>query len=472
MTEEHRDIPSPDANFQARQDRSLQVSGFRVRLKAEMPYIRQALKTMVGVQSVSMDPARDADVYRSAQMVADLFRAEGFHDSKIVSAYEDGRAPAVIARIGAPEGRPTVLLYAHHDVQPASGIGWLSEPFEPVERDGRLFGRGAADNKAGIAAHLAAVRTLGTDLGVGVTVFVEGEEEAGSASLPALLRQHTEALRADVIVIADSANWDIGTPALTTSMRGLIRADVSVRTLSHSVHAGVWGGLVPDALMTLVRLLATLYDEQGNVAIAGLRAGRAADVEYPSERLRAESGIVAGVSLIGDGSAVQRLWSKPSLTIIGMDAPEVQGAGSVLVPSARAKLSMRIAPGDTAANALDRLRAHLQAHVPWNAELSITNVEMCEPVSIEARGEVYEAARRALADAWGGTPPVDIGLGGSIPIATTFLQIFPDADVLITGVEDPDTRAHGANESLHLAEFENYCLAETLLLTYLSRLGS
>ena len=309
-------------------------------------------------------------------------------------------------------------------------------------------------------------------LPVNLVVFVEGEEEVGSSTLPALLAEHRDRLAADVIVIADSTNWDIGTPALTTSLRGLVRVEVTVRTLTHAVHSGMWGGLVPDALMTLTRLLATLHDDAGNVAVAGLHAGPAADVDYPEQRLRAESGATPGVHWIGEGSVVERLWTKPSLSITGLDAPRVAGASNTLVPSARAMLSLRIAPGDTTASALAALTEHLESHVPWGAELHVTMTDGGEATLIDATGPAYDAARAAFAAAWGGTEPVDMGVGGSIPFIAEFLETFPAASVLVTGVEDPDTRAHGANEGLHLAEFERVVLAETLLLVSLASLGS
>jgi acetylornithine deacetylase/succinyl-diaminopimelate desuccinylase-like protein len=447
----------------------MDIADLRSRVSAELPRIRQDLEDLIRIESVSADPARVGEVQRSAEAVAELFRAEGFEDTRIVTANDAGVAPAVIARKPAPEGRPTVLLYAHHDVQPENDHAeWDSPPFEPTERDGRLYARGAADDKAGIAAHLAAVRALGDDLGVGVTMFVEGEEEVGSDTLPALLAEHADFLRADVIVIADSGNWDIGVPALTTSLRGLVRVDVGVRTLTHAVHSGMWGGLVPDALMALTRLISTLYDEQGNVAVEGLLSGPAADVEYPLERLRAESGIAPGVQFIGSGTSVERLWTRPSLTITGLDAPKVAGASNTLTPYARAKVSLRVAPGDTTANALECLRAHLEAHVPWGAELTFEVVDTGEATRIEAQGPAYDAARQAFTEAWDGTEPIDMGVGGSIPFIAEFLESFPDASVLVTGVEDPDTRAHGANEGLHLAEFARVCLAETLLLAHLA----
>ncbi|MCW2813018.1 MAG: peptidase [Nocardioides sp.] len=441
----------------------------RARVTELMPQIRQDLEDLVRIESVSADPARSAEVQRSAEAVAELFRAEGFASVDIVSA--EGGAPAVIAHKPGPEGAPTVLLYAHHDVQPENDhADWDSPPFEPTERGDRLYARGAADDKAGIAAHLGALRVFGDDLPVSVTMFIEGEEEIGSETLPALLAEYQEALRADVIVIADSANWDIGEPALTTSLRGLVRADLEVRTLTHAVHSGMWGGLVPDSIIALSRVIASLHDDAGDVAIAGLHAGPAADVVYPEERLRAESGAVPGVEWIGTGSAVERLWTKPALSITGLDAPKVEGASNTLVPAARAKISLRIAPGDTTENAVECLRAHVEKHVPWGAEHTLTVVDTGAATRIDATGPAYEAARAAFAEAWDGTAPVDMGVGGSIPFIAEFLEAFPEASVLVTGVEDPDTRAHGPNEGLHLAEFEKVVLAESFLLRNLGAL--
>ena len=449
----------------------MSLDELRARVQAVLPGIRSDLEDLIRIESVSADPARAAEVERSAVAVRDLFAAEGF-EARVARA-EEGSAPAVIAHRPGPAGSPTVLLYAHHDVQPENHhADWDSPPYVPTERNGRLYARGAADDKAGICAHLAAIRALGDDLAVGVTMFIEGEEEVGSESLPALLEQEKEALTADVIVIADSGNWDIGVPALTTSLRGLVRVDVEVRTLTHAVHSGMWGGLVPDSLMTLARLIASLHDDEGNLAIAGLHAGPADDVEYPEERLRAESGAVPGIRWIGSGPVVERLWTKPALSITGLDAPKVFGASNTLVPSARARISLRIAPGDTTANALECLKAHLEENVAWGAELSITVVDTGEATAIDATGQAYDIARNAFTEAWDGVRPVDMGVGGSIPFIAEFLNAFPQASVLVTGVEDPDTRAHGANEGLHLAEFERVCLAETLLLDGLASLGT
>ncbi len=449
----------------------MSIENVRARVREIMPAIRVDLEDLVRIESVSADPERLGEVEKSAEKTRDLFAAEGF-EVEIVRAF-DGAPPAVIGQKAGPAGAPTVLLYAHHDVQPENDhADWDSPPFVPTERGDRLYGRGAADDKAGIAAHLAAIRVFGDDLPVTVKLFIEGEEEVASATLPALLKKYQDRLETDVIVIADSGNWDIGEPALTTSLRGLIRCDVEVRTLTHAVHSGMWGGLVPDALMTLVKLLATLHDDDGNVMIEGLVSGPAADVEYPEPRLRAESGVAPGVEWIGSGPVVERLWTQPAVTITGLDAPKVDGASNTLTPAARAKVTVRIAPGDTSENAVACLRKHLEQRVPWGASMTFKVVDTGEPIVIDATGPAYDAARKAFTDAWDGVAPVDMGVGGSIPFIAEFLQSFPDASVLVTGVEDPDTRAHGPNEGLHLAEFEKVCVAEALLLQNLGQLGS
>ena len=438
----------------------------RTALAAVLPSVRDDLERLVRIPSVSAAPEHADDVERSAEATRKLFAAEGFETQILRS----GGAPAVLAEKPAPHGAPTVLLYAHHDVQPeGEHTAWDSPPFEPTEREGRLYARGAADDKAGIAVHLAAVRALGDRLPVGVKVFVEGEEEIGSPTLEAFIAEHGALLEADVIVIADSGNWDIGEPALTTSLRGLVRATLEVRTLRHGVHSGMFGGIVPDSLMALTRILASLHDDDGSVAVAGLASSNAADVDYPHDRLVHESGLADGVELIGAGSFVQRLWTKPALTVTGIDAPAVAAASNTLVPSAKAMISMRIAPGDRCESAFERLHEHVVTHTPWGAQVTLTYADGGEPTALDATGPAYEIARQAMTDAWGGVAPIDMGVGGSIPFIATFADAFPRATVLVTGVEDPDTRAHGTNEGLHLAEFERACLAEALLL---ERLGA
>ncbi len=446
------------------------MSDLKNRVRDLLPALIGDLEALVRIQSVSADPERLGQVEESARMTAQLLAAEGV-GAEVVRA-RDGAPPAVIGERTGPPGAPVVLLYAHHDVQPENDpADWDSPPFEPAVRGDRLYGRGAADDKAGIAVHVGALRALGDDLPVTVRFFIEGEEEVSSATLPDLLTQYRDRLAADVIVIADAGNWDIGVPSLTTSLRGLIRVDVEVRTLTHAVHSGMWGGLVPDAIMALTKLLATLWTDDGSPAVEGLASAAAADVDYPEERLRAESGAAPGTRWIGTGSAVERLWTRPAITVTGLDAPKAAGASNTLTPVARARVTVRLAPGDTSANALVRLRQHLADHVPWGAELTVTVVDAGEPTVLPATGSAYTAARSALAEAWDGVEPVDMGSGGSIPFIAKFQEAFPGASILVTGVEDPDTRAHGPNEGLHLPEFERAVLAEALLLHHLGRPG-
>src|ERR1700754_4168738 len=438
------------------------------RVRDVLPSVRRDLENLVRIESVWADPGRQDEVQRSADAVAKLLSQAGFDDVQIVS---EGGAPAVIARHPAPPGAPTVLLYAHHDVQPEGDLAqWVSPPFEPTERDGRLYGRGSADDKAGIATHLAAFRAHGGQPPVGVTVFVEGEEESGSPSLGRLLAAHRDALEADVIVIADSDNWSTEIPALTVTLRGLVDCVVEVATLDHGLHSGIWGGVVPDAVSVLVRLLASLHDDDGNVAVAGLHETDVASLnypEYPPGRVRADSGLLDGVSEIGTGSVPQRLWAKPAITVIGIDTTSVAASSNTLIPRARAKVSMRVAPGGDAAAHLDALRTHLEHHAPWGAHVTVTPGDIGQPYSFDGSGPVYDAPRAAFRQAWG-PEPVEMGMGGSIPFIAEFAAAFPDAAILVTGVEDPATQAHSINESLDLGVLERAATTEALLLANLA----
>jgi acetylornithine deacetylase/succinyl-diaminopimelate desuccinylase-like protein len=438
------------------------------RVREVLPSVRRDLEDLVRIESVWADPARRPEVQRSADAVAKLLSEAGFSDVQIVS---EGGAPAVIARHPAPPGSTTVLLYAHHDVQPEGDHGqWQSPPFEPTERDGRLYGRGSADDKAGIATHLAAFRAHGGAPPVGVTVFVEGEEESGSPSLARLLAAHRDVLASDVIVIADSDNWSTDVPSLTVSLRGLADCIVEVATLDHGLHSGLWGGVAPDALSALVRLLASLHDDDGNVAIAGVYEGKAGDVDYSAERVREEAGLLDGVSEIGSGSVPQRLWAKPAITVIGIDTTSIEKSSNTLIPRARAKVSMRVAPGGDPREHLAALTRHLEQHAPWGAQVTVTPGDMGQPYAIDASGPVYDAARAAFRQAWG-NEPVDTGVGGSIPFIAEFAAAFPSAKILVTGVEDPRTQAHSINESLHLGVLERAATAEALLLRNLGSNG-
>ena len=448
---------------------SLSDDELRAAITREFPGVRADLESLVRIPGIAFDGFDFAEVDRSAAAVAELLRGCGL-DVEIV--HRGGR-PAVIGRKAAPAGAPTVLLYAHHDVQPVGDLAqWRSDPFEPVERDGRLYGRGAADDKAGVMAHVAALRAWGDALPVGVVVFVEGEEEFGSDSLDAILHDYREALRSDVIVIADSGNWDIGRPALTTSLRGLVNCFAEVRVLKSAVHSGMFGGPVPDALTVLARLLATLHDDNGEVAVDGLVGREGAVVDYPEKRIRQEAGILDGVRLIGEGALTDRIWTKPAINVLGIDAPRTGEAPNAIVPSAKAKISIRLAPGDDPTSAFAAVRAHLEKYVPWGAQIEVTLENDGAPCVIDATGPAFDAARAAFRDAWDGVAPVDMGVGGSIPFIATFQELFPGAAILVTGVEDPHSAAHGPNESLHLGEFARVCLAEAMLLRNVAAMGA
>lgn len=456
---------SPSADALATSGPAADVAALRERLDALLPAAIEDLEALVRIPSIAFPGYDRGEVERSAEAVAALLRGTGLPEVRITSSA--GGAPAVIARRPAAPGMPTVLLYAHHDVQPPGEESrWTSAPFAPQRRGERLYGRGAADDKAGVMAHVTALRLVGEDLaaaGIGVGVFVEGEEEAGSPTFRAFIEEHREDLAADVIVVADSANWAVGTPALTTSLRGLVDLTVTVHALEHAVHSGMFGGPVLDALTQLGRLIATLHDEAGDVAVPGLVRAPAPEVDMPEEDFRRDATVLPGAELAGTGTITERLWARPALSVIGIDAPSVQQASNTLVPSARAKLSLRIAPGQDPQAAMDALVAHLEASTPPGTRLEITPGEQGRPFLAGEDTPAMVLAREAFAAAWG-TRPVDTGLGGSIPFIADLLEVFPEAEVLVTGVEDPDSRAHGADESLHLGEFARVCLAEALLL--------
>ena len=438
----------------------------RAAVERVLPSVRGDLERLVRIPSVSADPGAASAVRASAEAVADLARGVGTADVEVLSV--DSGAPAVVARWPAPAAAPTVLLYAHHDVQPTGDPAeWTSPPFEPAERAGRLYGRGAADDKAGVMAHVAALRAFDGHPPVGVTLLVEGEEEIGSPTFSAFLNAYRDRLAADVIVVADSVNWTIETPSLTTSLRGLVDCVVEVRVLDHAVHSGMFGGPVLDALTSLCRLLATLHDGNGDVAVAGLVKGAPAEVEYPESRYREEAGVLDGVQLSGSGSIGERMWALPTISVIALDATRVAEAANVLVPVARAKVSLRIAPGENPRTALDALEEHLRSHAEHGARVTVTEGWLGAPYELDTTKPAFDTARAVFTEAFGRSP-VDVGMGGSIAFIAEFATSYPDAAVLVTGVEDPNSRAHGVDESLHLEQFAKVCLAETLLLERLS----
>ncbi|MCA1720775.1 MAG: M20/M25/M40 family metallo-hydrolase, partial [Actinobacteria bacterium] len=302
-----------------------------------------------------------------------------------------------------------------------------------------------------------------------VVLFIEGEEEIGSPTLPTLLREHQDALRADVIVIADSGNAAVDVPSFTTSLRGLVDLVVEVRLLDRPVHSGVYGGPAGDALTGLCRLLATLHDENGDVAVKGLHVATSDAPDIDAELFRGDAGYCG--DLIGSGTIPERLWMRPAVAVIGMDAPSVAESSNILVPRARAKVSLRIAPGDDSGRALTALTEHLEANAPWGAEVVVTPNSAGEPFALKAEGDVYDLARDAFAEAYG-NDVVESGIGGSIPFIAEFARTYPGATVLVTGVGDPASRWHGIDESLHLGMWGKACLAEAALLNRLAQAKS
>ena len=439
----------------------------RAALTEAFPQVRSELERLIRIPSVSAPDFDPQHVRVSADATAEILGSCGLEDVRLLEV--DGAHPAVFGEHAGPAGTPTVLLYAHHDVQPPGREEeWRSPPFEPAERDGRLYGRGSADDKSGIAVHQAALLAHGGDAPVGVKVFVEGEEEIGSPFLAQFLDRYREDLAADIIVLCDSANWRVGQPAVTTSLRGLVDCIVEVRTLDHGVHSGFLGGVFPDALTVLARVLASLHDDQGRVAIPGLVGGEADPLDLTEEELREMCSPVEDLEALGEGTLTSRMWTQPAVSVLAIDAPAVAEASNTLVPVARAKVSLRLAPGQDPHAALEALVKHLESSAPWGAQVRVEPGALAHPFSVRAEGPAFDACRDAFEEAWG-TSPVDTGQGGTIPFVKAFSDAYPDAAILLTGVGDPDCRAHGVDESVHLGDLERACLAEALFLRNLPR---
>jgi acetylornithine deacetylase/succinyl-diaminopimelate desuccinylase-like protein len=434
------------------------------------------LSALVRIPSVSWNGFDPAAVAASADAVAALMEGLGVFDSVEVARAPIGDTdalgqPAVLATRAARNGRPTILLYAHHDVQPpGADEDWQSPPFEPTLRGDRLYGRGAADDKAGVMAHVAAIRAftaaVGTDFDLGLVAFIEGEEEFGSRSFTNFLQMNSDKLAADVIVVADSDNWDTLTPSLTVSLRGNVTFKLTVSTLDHASHSGMFGGAAPDAMLATVKLLSTLYTDDGSVAVAGLTAQQWDTPDYTEDRLREEAALLSGVNPIGTGTVLSRMWMKPSITITGIDAPSVVNASNTLIPSVSVKISARVAPGQTGVDAYAALESHLRENAPFGAHIQITDVDHGDPFLVDTDAWAVAEAKDAMHEAWG-VEPVEAGIGGSIPFISDLVAQFPEAQILVTGVEDPDTRAHSPNESLHLGVFRRAILTEAVLLAKL-----
>ena len=448
---------------------TLSPAELRRRVHQGMARAQSDLERLVRIPSIAFEGYPRAPLDEAAGAAADILAACGLRGVRLLDI-PDG-PHAVFGELPAPPDRPTVLLYSHYDVQPPGDETlWTSPPFEPVVRDGRLYGRGASDDKAGVIMHAAALRAIGGELGVGVKVLIEGEEETGSGSLDAWVEANQTQVSSDLIVMGDAGNVRLGTPTLTISLRGMVAAVVEVETLATAVHSGMFGGAAPDALMALVRMLDSLLDADGNVAVEGLKTIEWDGGDYPEADFRADATVLDGVDLIGDGTVGQRVWARPSITAIGLDAPPVDSAGNAIVPRARAKVSVRLAPGQDPDQARAALRAHLERCTPWQAKVMVTDAGSGEGFLAETSGPGYQIVEAAWSEAFG-APIAYAGHGGSIPLVMTFRRAVPGAEIVLYGPEEPLCRIHSPNESVSLDELERCILAEALVLLGMSGRG-
>ena len=453
-------------------------------LGARQELNQRRLTDLVAVQSVS-SPAADPQAMReSAAGIRDLLAEIGAEDVAILEL-EDAH-PYVYAEFPAGPDRLTCLLYAHHDVQPVGDTAaWTSDPFVAVERDGRLYGRGTADDKGGLMVHVSAVeawlRAVST-VPINLKLLVDGEEEIGSPHLPALLAREGDRLQSNLVVIPDSMNWDEGEPALTSSLRGVVSVVIEVRALTHALHSGIWGGAAPDPLMALCRVLNSLIEPDGsvveNIVPRIERSERhTSRREHLStnevEQLRERLGLRSGVAFIGDRevSVLDRLWEGPSLTVIGIDAPSVAGASNSIQPIGRARVSLRLPPDEDPKTVRRRLTEHVKEHVPWGLECTVTPVSCGRGWRAAANSRVQSAAFSSLEKGYG-HPAISIGMGGSVPAVSMLRSALGDVDFVLTGIEDHRSNAHGIDESLNLDDWRNACIAESLLFGELANVAA
>jgi cysteinylglycine-S-conjugate dipeptidase len=441
----------------------------RAKVRQLMPAAREDLARLVAFRSVA-DPkqAPPEECERAAAYVMDAFAAVGLEE---VRAYDtpDG-SKSVLGRADGPPGAPTVLLYCHHDVQPSlDEDAWATQPFELTERNGRWYGRGAADCKGNIAAHLTALRALQPRWPVSIKVVSEGSEEQGTGGLEQLMRDEPELLRADAVVIADAGNVAAGLPTLTTTLRGIVHVVVTVETLASAVHSGMFGGPAPDALTALIGMLSTLHDAAGNTTVRGLdNRQRWAGADYPEERFRRDATVLDGVRLLGDGSVADMLWARPALTVLGIDCPPVVGSSAAVQARARARLSMRVPPGMDAFAARDALVGHLSGVAPWNVRVELETEAIGQPFASSTDGPAFRAMADAMGEAYGRAATTR-GEGAAIPLCSALREVYPDAEVMLIGVEEPACLIHAPNESVDPSEIEHIALAEAL---FLGRYGS
>jgi acetylornithine deacetylase/succinyl-diaminopimelate desuccinylase-like protein len=429
--------------------------------------IIEDLKELISIPSVAFPDYPQEPVYRMAKVTADLLVRSGLSNARLLEI--PGGYPAVFADIPAPPGAPTVLLYAHYDVQPAQKEdGWETDPWTPVIKDGRLYGRGAADNKSGIASIAGTVRALSGSYPVGIKVIIEGEEET-AGHLPAFVEAHPELFTCDLFIITDMGKMIPGEPVMSTTLRGEVSCVVTVRTLDHAVHSGVFGGVAPDALVALIRTLATLHDEHGDVAIAGLFSSAWEGAEFSEDLYRRLSGLPGDVDTIGTGTISSRVWSKPSVTVIGIDAPAVRDAANILIPQARARVSLRIAPGADPKREAGLLVDHLRDSAPWHVKVEIGEVHHSSGFICPSGGPGYKAARNVMGAVYR-RPVQEAGAGGSIPLMNVLKHAVPKAEFVLWGCEDHEqSRIHGSNESVAIIELERMIVTQALLLQELGK---
>jgi len=417
--------------------------------------LRADLERLVRIPSIAFDGHPPAPLDEAAALVKELLPGSRYVDVP-------GEAPSVYAEYGS--GGPTVLLYAHYDVQPAPADGWDTDPFTPTVRDGRLYGRGAADDKSGLVAHLGALRAHDFDPPVRVKVLIEGSEENGRQRILEVVDRDPDLMRADLLVIADGGNWKLGEPTLCTTLRGHGKLTVTLRTLENALHSGMFGGAAPDALLALTRLLATLHDDDGTVAVEGLHEGTWDGADLPEADFRRQAGVLDGVQLVGAGSVADRLWARHAISVLGLDAPAVEGAGNIVIAAARAKVAVRVPPGADPQASMDAVERHLRAHTPWGAQLELEVEPASSPLALSADA----SAARALEAAYG-KPVAVMGSGGSIPLVARLAEVYPDAEIVLWGAQDSDAaQIHAANESVDLEELQKIALTEALLLTQLA----
>ena len=437
----------------------------RGRVAGLMGRAHSDLAELVAIRSVA-DPRQfpPEECARAAGWVRDSFAELGFADLELAETADGSRA-VVGSRPAADAGAPTVLLYAHYDVQPPlDERAWRTPPFALTQRDGRWYGRGAADCKGNIVLHLTALRALGDDIPVNLKLVIEGSEEQGSGGLEDYVPRHADQLRADAILVCDTGNAAVGVPALTVSLRGLANVVVTVETLASELHSGMYGGPVPDALAALIAMLATLRDAAGNTTVTGLdNTGTWTGVDYPEDAFRADATVLDGVSLLGDGSVADMVWARPAVTVLGIDCPPVVGSAAAIQPRAAARLNLRIPPGIDPDAAQQALSAHLRAAAPWGARVTVEPDGTGGGFLAEQGGPAHAAMAAALAEAYG-QPMTTLGQGGSVPLCNVLADTYPDAEIILMGVEEPQAFIHAPNESVDPNEIANLALAEALFL--------